>query len=132
MTQKQLMVAKDLLENVGKPVGKAMLDAGYTKTMAKNPDHLTKSKGWKELMEQYLPDSKLLQVHSDGLDATRVISAVNTNKEATGGTTDFIEVPDHAVRAKYLELGYKVKNKFEDKNQLNILNQGEMTLEFVK
>lgn len=45
----------------------------------------------------------LCSVLAQGLQAKRTISAINTDKEATGVTTDFIEVPDHLVRHKYLE-----------------------------
>jgi len=50
---------------------------------------------------------KLTEVLSQGLDANRVISAVNTDKQANGASTDFIEVPDHLVRHKYLETASK-------------------------
>lgn len=129
-TLKQETAVKDLLENVGKPIGQAMLDAGYSPATAKNPDHLTESKGWNELMDKYLPDDKLLSTHDEALVANRVISAINTNKEATGGTTDFIEVPDHAIRLKAVELGYRVKGRLS--NNVQVLNQGEMSIEFIK
>jgi len=49
----------------------------------------------------------MLGVLADGLKANRVISAVNTDKQANGSSSDFIEVPDHAVRHKYLETASK-------------------------
>ena len=60
------------------------------------------------LMEQKGIDmSKLLDVMNSGLEARRVISAVSTNKDASGATSDFIEVPDHLTRHKYLETAGK-------------------------
>jgi len=50
---------------------------------------------------------RLMGVLDDGLKANRVISAIKTDKEATGATADFIDVPDHAVRHKYLETASK-------------------------
>lgn len=71
---------------------------------------------------------KLVQVLDDGLNANRVISAVNTDKQATGATADFIDVPDHAVRHKYLETAGKWL-KIEPTNQnLTQVNVGEMNL----
>jgi hypothetical protein len=62
----------------------------------------------KTLMEQKgISLGRLMDVLDDGLGANRVISAVNTNKQADGATSDFIEVPDHAVRHKYLETAAK-------------------------
>lgn len=62
----------------------------------------------KVLMEQRgIGLGKLIDVLGDGLEANRVISAVNTGKQASGATADFIEVPDHAVRHKYLETAGK-------------------------
>lgn len=117
-TMKQKRVAKEILENPGKPLGRVMVEAGYSPATAQNPTDLTKSKGWEELMEEYLPDEKLQQVHREGLEATKIISANITYGDADGKTNDFIDVPDYAVRKQYLELGYKVKNKIKDKVEL--------------
>ncbi|RLI55086.1 MAG: hypothetical protein DRP09_11030 [Candidatus Thorarchaeota archaeon] len=62
----------------------------------------------KTLMEKKgLSLGRLVDVLDDGLEANRVISAVNTGKQASGATSDFIEVPDHAVRHKFLETAGK-------------------------
>ena len=50
---------------------------------------------------------KLTEVLEEGLSANKVISAVNTGKQANGQTADFIEVPDLQVRHKYLETAAK-------------------------
>ena len=109
MTQKQIAVAKDLTENLGKPIGQAMLDAGYKPSVEKSPQLITQSKAWREAMDEYLPDDKLFERHREALDATKVISARITNKDADIDTDDFIEVPDHPTRLKAVELGYKTK-----------------------
>lgn len=112
-TMKQKAVMLDLLENTGKPIGQAMLDAGYSPATAKNPEELTESKGWKILMDEYLPDKDVLQAHKEGLKATKVISALVVGKDADSKTSDFIDVPDHPTRLKAVELAYKVKSKFQ-------------------
>lgn len=112
-TLKQKAVMNDLLENTGKPIGQAMLDAGYAPATAKNPLELTESEGWKALIEQYLPDKDVLQAHKDGLGATKVVSAIVMGKDADSKTSDFIDVPDHPTRLKAVELAYKVKSKFQ-------------------
>lgn len=122
-TRKQKLAFENLLENHGN-VSQAMLKAGYKPNTAKTPKNLTETEGFKILAAQFLPDNLLLKVHLEGLGATRVISAVNTDKEATGATSDFIEVPDHAVRHKYLETGYKIKGHLKTEAPgLNFLQQ---------
>lgn len=61
-TLKQKLVASKLVENGGN-MGRAMVSAGYSKATAKTPQKLTERKGWKELMNKYLPDEELLQKH---------------------------------------------------------------------
>lgn len=129
-TLKQKAVAKDLMENHGKPISKAMLDAGYDPTSAKNPSNLTDSKGWAELMEKYLPDELVLDTHKGGLTAMKQLS-VRGGKDANAESDDFIEVEDHPTRLKAVELAYKVKGKFIE-NKVQILNQGEMNIEFTE
>ena len=108
MTNKQKLVAKDILENPGKPISRAMLDAGYDPNTAKNPSDLTESKGWAELMEKYLPDDKLLQKHEEALEAKKW-------NDFTGERE-----PDHMTRLKAVDLGYKLKRKIGGDNQTNI------------
>lgn len=120
-TLKQQTVAKILSENLGKPLGEAMLEAGYSKSTSETPQNLTQTNGWQELMEKHMPDSKLQQVIEEGLEANRIISAVNTGKQASGATADFVEVPDHAVRHKFVETALKLKDKFpETKSKIQI------------
>lgn len=71
-TTKQKKVAKILLENKGKPVSIAMLEAGYPPATAKNPQQLTNSQGWQELMAEYLPDDEIAEKHKGLLRATRL------------------------------------------------------------
>jgi len=59
MTQKQQMAAKKMVENGGN-ISKAMRDAGYSNSTAKNPKKLTDSKSWQRLANQYLDDEVLL------------------------------------------------------------------------
>lgn len=113
---KQRAVAKDLLENVGKPIGRAMLDAGYSPATAKNPDHITESKGWAQLMDEHFSDELLTKVGEEGLAATKQLS-VRGGKDASAESDDFIEVEDYAVRHKYFETILKMKGRMIDKVQ---------------
>jgi len=63
-----------------------------------------------------LTDDRLMEVLKEGLDANRVLSAKiivqGGSKAATSQTDDFIEVPDHATRHKYLDTALKLKDKY--------------------
>lgn len=97
------------VENGGN-VTKAMRELKYAETTINNPQNVTKTKSWAELLKE-LKDEKLMKVLNEGLEANRVVSAMNPGKSAVGTTSDFIEIPDFMVRHKYLETGLKIKNK---------------------
>lgn len=122
MTAKQKAVAKKLLENPGKSIGSAMREAGYSPATAKNPSDLTESKGWKQLLEKYLPDTDLLEVGRQGLQATKL---------ATSFTEADSFIPDWPTRHRYFETALKLKKYLGPDSQVNVLNQGDMSLELV-
>ncbi len=92
-TEKQKKAVDNMVENGGN-VSKAMRDAGYTGATAKNPKKLTESGGFKELMEDYLPDDMLLNALSDDIESKK------------------------ANRKAELELAFKLKGKMIDKTDL--------------
>lgn len=109
---KKVFVKK--LENVGKPLGQIMREEGYADNTADNPDHITNTKSWEMLMDEYIPESLIAKTHKEAFEANRTISIVS-GKQASGGTTDFVDVPDWQTRMKATELGYKVRGKLTDK-----------------
>lgn len=93
-TIRQKLAASKLVENGGN-MGKAMIAAGYSKATAKTPQKLTRSKGWRELMENSLPDELLCKKLRELIDAkntiivrrgnkVKVIKTINTNAVAKG------------------------------------------------
>lgn len=114
-TLRQHLAVDNIVANGGN-VTQAMLDAGYTPATANTPQKLTESEGFRKLLEEKLPDSLLLKTHLEGLEANKVVSARAIRKsgdphDANEDTDDFIEVPDHPTRHKYLETAYKIKGK---------------------
>ena len=108
MTTKQKLAASKLMENDGN-VSKSMVAAGYSKASAKNPQRLTESKGWQKLMEKYLPDKGLLQVHK-GL----------------------LKNADWHARDAGLDKAYKIKGKYADsKIQIGASEELEKVLDRV-
>lgn len=113
-TIKQKKAFSVAVENGGK-ISTAMREVGYSPATAKTPQKLTESKGWTELLEEFAPDSLLVEKLSQGLESTRVVSAVNASRNATADSTDFVDVPDFLTRHKYLETALKLKKRLTDK-----------------
>lgn len=101
---------KARLKIIGKARSKKaeLLAAGYSlSTATKQPPSVLKAKGWEKLIEAYLPDEKLAITHSEALEANKI-----------HGTDDnFIEIPDHQIRLRAVELGYKVKGRIQHNGQ---------------
>lgn len=126
-TLKQKRAALKSLENGGN-VSRAMIDVGYSKAMAKNPQKLTQSKGWNELIEKYLKDEELLKVHKAGLGATTLKPHLIDRDDKGRPIYDYVPEDDMPTRKQYLELGYKVKGKLQPEIQINSqVNYNEVT-----
>src|SRR3990167_2810571 len=82
----------------GGTISGGMLKAGYAPSTAKRTEHITKTKGWKYLVNKHLGDQKLARIHDQGL-----------------GATDNQGNIDYSVRHKYLDTAYKIKDKYPQK-----------------
>jgi hypothetical protein len=63
---------KEITEN-NRSVSAAMRIAGYSKSSATKPKTLTETKGWKELVKEFLPDEDLAKAHYEGLRASEKV-----------------------------------------------------------
>lgn len=124
----------------GIPVYKVAQAVGYSKsTGLKSPDILTQNETFLEAKSEFLQllearhpnlKEKLADQIAEGLHANRAISAIVTGgkeKEANGTTTDFIEVPDHATRHKYVTTTLELYGELADKKNAggnNVFNIG--------
>src|ERR1035437_786297 len=125
---------KALAKNIGKykTIEEAMIKSDYAPSTSHQQQEIISGKGFQDLMEQYLPDDNLLAVHEAGLKAMKPIGALVLIKNDKDGKTQqilkdnegMIEVEDHATRAKFLELGYKIKGKL--KEGINV--QGDLNM----
>lgn len=75
-----------------------------------------------------ITDNKLMETLSDGLSATKPISALilantETGTSKTKENEGQIEVPDYAVRHKYLETGLKLKKRLGGESNPNVAVQ---------
>lgn len=89
-----------------------MVEAGYSEASAKNPKNLTDSKGWKELMEEYLPDSLLAQKHKELLTVNKKTTIVHDDES----TEVREELDSNAIKAG-LDMAYKLKGKYKEDNE---------------
>ncbi len=111
-TLKQKLVIPKIIEHRGN-VSRAMKDVGYSEASAKNPSNLTRSKGWQELMEKYLPDKHLSARHREFLDAPRQI---RTYKK--GDLVSETEETDPSA-VKALDMAYKLKGRYNSDSEGN-------------
>jgi hypothetical protein len=140
-TKKQKDAFKKVIQE-GKSPHRAMKEVGYDDTTAKNPKNLTESKGWKELMETYLPDSSLSKKHKELLNAVNLeklsfgehdtdeeiravvekmegykLLYIKTQISSTDGSViskyAYVKAPDNMTQDKALDKAYKLKGKYE-------------------
>lgn len=116
-TTRQREVARKVLQE-GKSVSRAMRESGYSPATAKTPKKLTESKGWQELIDQYISEDKLAKVHGQQLQATRV--QVYNKKRYV--------MPDNEARIRALDLGYKLRGKYKP-TKIEVRNFSDWTNE---
>lgn len=114
-TIKQKKALTEIVENSSssnpKGLGTILKNVGYSKATAIKPSQVTRSKGFKELVEELgIDDKKLIQVLYDGLEAKKVV---------TSHTEPDREYPDHPTRHRFLETGLKIKGHLNEAPQSN-------------
>lgn len=116
-TLKQEKAIRIVLDNNGMSVGEAMRQAGYPATTASNPQQLTRSKAWEELMEEHLPDKLLAEKHRELLMADKKITQYKKGEviEQT------IEVDMPAIKAG-LDMAYKLKGHYKGDKVLHSID----------
>jgi len=106
-TVKQRVAIEKAVENGGN-LTQAMLAAQYSPATANNPQNLTKSKAWSELIEKRLPDNKLLRRHNQLLDKKEFFAVGDRGDRHLIETG---EIDPQAV-ARGLDMAYKLKRKY--------------------
>lgn len=97
-TIKQKVAFQKVMESNGKkPMGEIMEEVGYAPSTVNTPNVLTASKGWKELMEQYLPDDKLARKHDE-----------------------LLEHEEGNIQTKALDMAYKLKGAYAPEKSISV------------
>ena len=90
-TARQIKAIRKVSENIrnNKPVnlGEIMLDAGYSKSMAKRPKSLTNSITWQELLKKYDDQPIMDAIYKDALSD-------KDSRNATANRTLYLKVKD--------------------------------------
>lgn len=113
-TLRQKAAIQKVMENHGN-VSKSMREVGYPETTAKNPKNLTESKAWLEIMEESLPDTKLVERHRELLDKRETI-IVRDGKESRVEITD----QPHSDVKGALDMAYKLKGAYAPEKSQSI------------
>lgn len=75
-TPRQRKAAQKAAENVRKahpkPIGTILRESGYSKSTSEKPKRVTASKGFNELMEEYLPEQDVARVHRELLHSNEL------------------------------------------------------------
>lgn len=121
--QKHKKVLKKILENPGKSLGSAMREEGYSEEYSDNPQELTATKSWQELVEEVFPDDLLTKTHKEALEAKRQSSIKGLLLQS--------EFPDFDIRLKALDMAYKLKGtyapeKYQEVNPYENLSDSEI------
>lgn len=127
--QKQLGKSKKALELRGKKIAigllegktqeQALIDAGYSPTSARNPSEILENPVIKQIYCEILDkagatDEACAKVIFDAMRATRTVSCVS-GKDAGSGSVDFVDVEDHPVRLKAVDMVHKVRGRYVEK-----------------
>src|SRR4051794_31110861 len=101
-TVKQKRTVIRIVENGGN-VSQAMIDVGYSPATAKTPQKLTESDGFKELLDTYLPDDRVLATHAGLLNAL-----------------------DGNVAARAVDMAYKLKGSYAPEKSVSLEVKGNV------
>lgn len=132
---KHKRVLKYMAEN-GCSMKAALKALGYSETVQNSPSKVTKTKTWKAMLDEYLPESKLLDIHEKQLQSWRLQSmlfqkqvededifelmetvgcVVKKVVEIPTGKLVFYIQPDNQSRNKALEMALKLHKRLTDK-----------------
>jgi len=93
---------KNIMENPGS-VSQAMRNAGYGEGYAKNPQEFVATKTFKALLDRYLPEDKIAEVHAKFLE----------KRETAAFEGEIIKGDQlHPDALKAVEMAYKLRGSF--------------------
>ena len=105
-TLRQKRMFKVLVENSSDTLKEAMIESGFSAETAKAPTKVTRSKGFKQLMDEYFPEDYVAQKHRELLDAEDVVF-IPRGKKILEKTR-----PDNPTRRAAVNMAYKLRGNY--------------------
>ncbi len=122
-------------ENI-RSMGEGLRKAGYSEETSKAPQRVTETKGWQQLMEEYLPDTLLADVHLGLLKSKQIDHMVFPTKVTDQEIKDLLATANctvkkimhgemanhvwywtanHRARKDAIDMAYRLKGRYNDK-----------------
>lgn len=95
-------LAKKIIENKGASISATMREVGYSESYSHNPQLLTKTKSWQQLVEELLPDELIVGQLKKLITADKAI-VVNKSIQY---------VPDNDAQTRAIDISTKIKGKY--------------------
>ncbi|MBU4210684.1 hypothetical protein KKC08_03125 [Patescibacteria group bacterium] len=123
-------------------MGKILKESGYSQQTSRKPKLVTRTKGFQEELAKIMPDKSIAKKHEELIGAVKLkmikFDAVLTNqqirriiewpagfkvkmivrKEKCNQVTCYYWSPDYMTRLVAINMGYKIKNLYQEKGQL--------------
>ena len=128
-TVKQKVAALKMVENGG-IASRAMIDAGYSPQTAKSPHKLTNSQGFQEIKERYYKKLEELNLGPEKM-AEKIQEWLDAQKPFSSHTEPDRMIDDYATQLKAGEM-LREDLQIAGKQAIQILNQGEMEIQFTE
>ena len=103
----------------------AMIAEGYSLTTAGNPYLVTRTKSWKELLDEYLPQEKLARKHDQLLNSEKDETAIKALDLAYKVRGDYAPVQSMSVHVTVKPSEHKVIADEYEAKLLEQLNKSE-------
>lgn len=133
-TKRIKKIAIELSDTKGlKPIGQIMTENGYSESYSKTPQKLTRSKSWKESIDELFPEDRVARILKEAGEA----NIVEIDKQT--GIANQTEMPDHKIRLKSAELGMKARGRInkkqedsESSNSFSLVDLSKASIELTK
>jgi len=109
----------------GTTLTKAMKIANYAPSTVKTTGKLTRTKGWKELIEKELPDGLLAERHRELLNK-REVNLIRKKGDTGEEIFEVLNQPETQATSKALDMAYKIKSRYpkeQGDTNVNVLLQ---------
>jgi light-regulated signal transduction histidine kinase (bacteriophytochrome) len=107
LTQKQAKFMRKLQENDEEPIGKLMIESGYSPQTAKTPSKITQSAPFKQFFQSRISNAMVVRAHKKLLNAKVRVKTYKKGELVTEYVTD-----DTLGISKGVDLAYKVMGAF--------------------